>query len=248
MMINVQGSAERIAPAPTAALLDPLEHDRADDARIVTTRRAISRVALVAAETAGRFQREGVSHDPMTWMLAPRTVFGGEAAVDACLARDACLRGILLHGLSLGLDADPDAIDALADEDDEDDIDWTERPDDEPPAGRNGVVVPFPLPTPDRPRLRLFTAVVVGGDGGETVHAFHASLAHDEAEVAGRLFMRMGPACADAVIVDGFDAAHPMVEALVAPAIADTLRQVAVDPGSPLAAGLDLNVEQRFYG
>jgi hypothetical protein len=50
------------------------------------------------------------------------------------------------------------------------------------------------------------------------------------------------------VIVEGFDASDPMVEALVAPAVADTLLLVAQDPRSPLAAGLDLNVEQRFYG
>ncbi|MGI4732232.1 MAG: hypothetical protein ACRYFW_10825 [Janthinobacterium lividum] len=83
-------------------------------------------------------------------------------------------------------------------------------------------------------------------DGFEILQAFHASLATEEAEIAGRLYMRMGAAMADAVIVDGFDPTAPLVAALVSPAICDTLALVAADPASPLAAGLDLNIEQRF--
>ena len=95
--------------------------------------------------------------------------------------------------------------------------------------------------------LRLFTATIVSNDGFETLQAFHASLAHDVEEVAGRLYMRIGPASVDAVIIPGFDPTAPLIEALVAPAMCDTLAQIAADPKSPLANGLDLNVEQRFY-
>ncbi|MGI4949748.1 MAG: hypothetical protein ACRYHC_13845, partial [Janthinobacterium lividum] len=188
---------------------------------------------------------------PMTWMLAPRALFSGASALDACLERDACLRGVLLHGLSLGLDADPAAIDALsADDMDDDDGDGDDslRADrgDLGCDGGAGRVPDHPAGGGFSHEPRLFTATVVANDGFETVQAFHASLATEEAEVAGRLYMRMGAAMADALIVDGFDPTAPLVVALVSPALCDTLALVAADPASPLAAGLDLNVEQRF--
>ena len=241
-----------VARVPAVGFVDPLDADMPDDEPVVTTRRAISRVALVATEAAGRFQREELRHDPMTWMLAPRALFGGSSAIDACLDRDACLRGVLLHGLSLGLDADPAAIDALADEGDDQrdgaDDQWVVG---DPPSGRpsnvTGKVVEMaPRRASPEPRQWLFTATIVADDGFETVHAFHASFAADEEEIAGRLFMRMGPASADAAIVRGFDHTSPIVEALVSQAICDTLMMIDAEPSSPLAAGLDLNIEQRF--
>lgn len=234
--------------AADGVVLDPLDDDHPDDDLIVTTRRALCRVALVATEAAGRFERDGVAHDPMSWMLAPRRLFGGAAAIDACLDRDACMRGVLVHGLGLGLDIDPVALDALTADDDWDEDDGTDvvtifhAVDD---GSGDGGVSPFEH---HRPRGRLFTATVVANDGFETVQAFHASIASDEAEISGRLFCRMGAASADAVIVEGFDPSDPLVGALVSPAISQTLTLVAENPRSALAAGLDLNVEQRFYG
>jgi hypothetical protein len=245
------GSDASITSKSTLAYLDPLDDDEPSDAVVVTTRRAISRVALVASEAAGRFEREGAGHDPMTWMLAPRMLFSGLTAIDACLNREACLRGILLHGLSIGLDADPAAIDALASDEDDDDYHY----DDEninstgvefEPAGERLGVAEAPPATQDEGEPRLFTATIVAHDGCEIVQAFHASLAHDETEIAGRLYMRMGAAMAEAVIIDGFDPTMPLVGALVSKAICDTLALIASDPCSPLAAGIDLNVEQRF--
>lgn len=243
------GIATNAMPFP-----DPLEDDCASDDAVVTTLRGIARVALVATEVASRFQREGVAHDPMTWMLAPRRLFGGARAIDACLDRSACLRGVLLHGLSFGLDADPGEIDALvADEDADDrgdDGDGTvaatpksmrPRSVDSP---HHDNVLPFRQAGEAQPRL--FTATVVHDDGFETVHAFHASFATDEAEIAGRLYARMGVVAVDAAIVTGFDHTSPIVEALVSRAICDTLMMIDAEPMSPLAAGLDLNIEQRF--
>lgn len=230
-------------------ILDPLESDMPTDEVVVTTRRGLTRVALVAAEVAGRFQREGVVHDAMAWMLAPRALFGGAAAIEACLGRDACLRSVLLHGLSLGMDAEPDDIDALV-ADDVDAVGDVETGEPKSAAAR-GVggprhdnVLPF-TPTGEA-EPRLFTATVVHDDGVERVHAFHASFATDEAEIAGRLYARMGEAAAHAAIVAGFDHTSPIVEALVSQAICHTLLMVDTEPGSPLAAGLDLNIEQRF--
>jgi hypothetical protein len=92
---------------------DPLGFDEESDAAVVTTRRAITRVAFVAAETASRFQREGIEEDPMAWLTAPRKLFDGAAAIDACLDLDAFVRATIFHGLSLGLDAEPEDVEDL---------------------------------------------------------------------------------------------------------------------------------------
>ncbi len=97
---------------------DPLDYDRPDDEVVMTTTRGLCRVAMVAAEAAGRFQHEGRAHDPMAWMLAPRQLFEGVAPLEACLGRDDFLRGMLLHGLGLGTDCDPAVIDALLEDGD----------------------------------------------------------------------------------------------------------------------------------
>lgn len=225
--------------ARPAQILDPIEHDSPGDERLVTTRRAVCRIATVAAEAGARFQRDGVGIDPMAWMLAPRRMFDGVAPIDACLARGPFLRGVLVHGLALDLDMDPDDLDALFD-DEAGDAPVVVNGSDQPGASSALRLRP--------PPPRLFTATVVCRDGVETVHAFHASLAIEAGEVMRRLHFRIGAASSDAVIVEGFDPTNPMVEAMVAPAIVDMLAQVARNPLSPLAAGLDLNVEQRFHG
>lgn len=92
---------------------DPLDPDLAGDVEVMTTRRAMCRVATVAAEAGARFQREASSVDPMAWMLAPRRMFDGVSALEACLDRDHFVRAIVLHGLSLGVDADPAVLDRL---------------------------------------------------------------------------------------------------------------------------------------
>ena len=209
---------------------DPLDADGAADARILTTRRALIRIALIAAETATRFAREGAETDPMTWMLAPRRLFDGRAPIDACLDRDACLRAILLHGLSVGMDADPDEIDDLARDDaDGDDADFMVDADE-------GQSSP-----------RLFTSFLVGAADAVTVQAFDAVIAGSRSEAEARLRARHGALLADEMeIVEGFDPGRPLAEALVSPALADMLVQVASDPGSPLAEGLSIAVQQRF--
>lgn len=223
-----------------AFALDPLEHDDPADEVVVASRRALCRVATVAAEAGARFQREASAIDPMDWMLAPRRMFDGEAPLDACLRREPYLKGVLVHGLGLDLDMEGEEIDDLLDGVDMDFEatggsvvrDVIERP-----PGRTGVRDP-----------RLFSAAFAYRDGRHTVHAFHASLATDEGEIAERLFRRFGASCADATVVDGFDPREPIAEALVAPAVARTLALVAATPGSPLAAGLDVTVEQRLIG
>jgi len=114
---RISSAETRGTGARIGALPDPLGRDRDDDEVVVATRRAMCRVAVVAAETGSRFQREGVAHDPVAWMLAPRELFGGRAALDACLQLEDFRRAIILHGLGLGMDATPEAVDALAADD-----------------------------------------------------------------------------------------------------------------------------------
>jgi hypothetical protein len=96
---------------------DPLDPDSCRDLPFIVTRRRLIRLALVAAETGARFQREGLDYDPVAWMLAPREMFDGRDGIEGALGLSGCLRAILLHGLGIGLDADPALIDdLLADE------------------------------------------------------------------------------------------------------------------------------------
>ena len=107
-----------VAACPVLSdLFDPLEADDRGDAPVLTTERRLRRLAIVAADTGARFARERIDHDPVAWLLAPRALFAGRRPLDACQDRTGFLRAALLHGLSLGLDADPGKVDALADDD-----------------------------------------------------------------------------------------------------------------------------------
>jgi hypothetical protein len=222
-------------------ILDPLDDDARDDVPVLTTRRGLTRLVLVAAETGARFHREGIGYDPVAWMLAPRTLFAGRPAIEACLERKECMRAILLHGLSIGLDADPDELDRLAEDGPEEegvfeeDFDENALGDEQMAGGGDG----------GNPRLWTSLIVDEGADG--MTHAFDAVVAGSRAEAEMRLRARHGPALAAAMeIVEGFEAGVPLVEALVSPAVADMLSLVADDPGSSLARGLSVSVEQRF--
>lgn len=226
---------------------DPLDDDDAHDELVVTTRRAIGRVALVATETAGRFEREGVDYDPMAWMLAPRRVFGGAAAVDACLERDECMRGILIHGLGLGLDVGRDAVDALlaidgdGDDDAFDDLEYGylygERP---RGTGRatHGRVKRLT-------RQRLYTATLAETRDNRMIQAFHASVARNAGEVRARLAGRFGPdLAASADIRPGIHATAPLVIALVPSPVAAMIVQMGHDCASDAARTFAVDIQQ----
>ena len=103
-----EGSADQ-----AIAYLDPLDDDLTWDPHVELSHRQLGRLLFIAAETGARFQREEVSYDPMAWMFSPRALFDGQAAADACQRREPFVRAMLLHGLSLGIDADPEELDAL---------------------------------------------------------------------------------------------------------------------------------------
>lgn len=234
-------NADGMSASPTSAhpfYEDPLEADKAGDAAVSTTRRALIRLALVAAETGVRFQREGIGHDPMAWMLAPRQLFKGEAPLEACLKRENCLRAILMHGLSFGLDASPSQIDALL-------------ADDHGPTGENDWIdgprgTSFGAIRRGR-RNRLYSATIVVARGGEVLHAFHASFAPSAAVIRERIRARLGSAAAEqAIIRIGFDPECPSCAEMVPPAIMHTLSGAAQRSQASSLNGIDITVEQRL--
>lgn len=90
---------------------DPLDDD--SGGMLAVRRIALVRIACVAAETGARLQRDGLSVDPIGWMVSPLELFEGRPPIEACMERGACAKAILLHGLGLDLDADPVVIDRL---------------------------------------------------------------------------------------------------------------------------------------
>ena len=108
----------RASDAPSMAFLDPLDPDLTSDPQLTLSHRELGRLVFIAAETGARCEREGAEVDPVSWLFAPRVLFGGRQAVVACKERQAFVSAIILHGLSIGFDADPSEIDVLVAEGD----------------------------------------------------------------------------------------------------------------------------------
>lgn len=222
---------------------DLLEADGPDDQTIVTSRRAIGRVAMAATEVGGRFQREHIRYDPMAWMLAPRRMFGGRSALDACLEQEHCLRTMLVHGLGLGLDPEPEALENLSannedDEGEDDDIFW---PDPVPASDKPG----WPEGSLDSPGL--ITATVCYADDHLMLNAFHACIASDPQEVLGYLEDRYGVDVLPTVrLRRGYFPADPLVIALVPDPIAELILQVEAQPHPRPNADFTVNIEHRI--
>lgn len=118
-----QVAAEQLHPNEASiSFLDPLEPDLASDGSILLTNRELARLLTVATETGCRFQRDSMTVDPLAWLYAPRKFFDGQAAVDACRSQSLFRRAILLHGLSLALDADAQLVDELLSEEPDEDL------------------------------------------------------------------------------------------------------------------------------
>ncbi len=231
--------AQPAAPTTFRLYDDPLDDDEPDDTPVTTSYRGLTRLALVAVETGARFQREGVGHDPMSWMLASRRLFDGASAIEACLDRDNCLRAVLLHGLSLGLDASPSAIDGLSAYGP-----VGEGPDDRWAGGDQGGAFESAV---RRRRHRLYSAMIVIARGGELLHAFHASVAPSAAVVRERIRARLGSAAANqAEIMVGFDPECPVTIGMIPPALLETLTRATRRTRSAPLGGLDVTVEQRI--
>ncbi|WCP14067.1 hypothetical protein sphantq_02509 [Sphingobium sp. AntQ-1] len=209
---------------------DPLGMDEAGDLVVTTTRRAISRIAFVAAETASRFERESIEHDPMAWLFAPRRIFEGQAAIDACLERNDFQRAILLHGLSLGLDADREEIDDLLD-DDEDEL-------------SSYHLDPAIAQYRSNAQMRLYSATIDHQLAGKIQHGFHASMASSMGEFRSRVADIFGTEIVNhAVLREGVNPKVRMVEGLVAPEVLETLVSVPSYSGRRVAVTAERIVE-----
>ncbi|URW75042.1 hypothetical protein M9980_10785 [Sphingomonas donggukensis] len=235
-------------PSAATRSCDPLDPDEPADTPVLTTDRRLRRLAMLAADTGARFVREGLPHDPVAWLLAPRMLFSGRSAIDACQDREPFLRATLLHGLSLGLDADADELDALLSDDPDDGLggdndDYPDEADDETYEG-DEASMRF-----DAPEMRLFSCIVEGplGPGDRCVQAFCAMVAPDETWARRRLTTRYGTSLADAATVsEGFDCESTLAGMLLSEPMRRMLATVARNPACELGAGLDVQVEQRF--
>lgn len=226
-------------------MLDPLEADQPDDQVFIITKRAMSRIALVAAETGGRFERDGIEYDPMSWMLAPRRLFDGGSAIEACAQLEHCRRSILVHGLGLGLDVGPSAVDALIADDDNDENKCQK------PAQHLGRSNKEQRKNRDRSGatfgLRLWTAAMSYDTEELIVNAFHASLATNVHDVIERLRMRYGTEmAAQADIRVGFHQAMPIVLALIQEPMAEMIRQIDNEPLLADPDRFSINIEHRI--
>ncbi len=223
-------------PANQFIFEDPLGADTPDDEAVVTTRRALCRVATVAAEAGARFQREANPIDPMGWMLAPRRMFDGAPAIEACLDRDHFVRAIVLHGLSLGVDADPDVLERLVAPDGGHGGSRLSRP----RRGRSGKRRLAAKPS-------LYCATIGWEGNGVVLQAFHASVARHPAEVVQRLRARFGEDVIElAEIREGFHPSSPLAIALVPGAVADLLRKVERESAAQRYATFSYDTEQRI--
>lgn len=217
--------------------LDPLEADAADDEVVITTCRRLLRLSIAATEVGARFALDGMEHDPAAWMLAPRAIFNDRSPIDACQELDCFNRNVVLHGLGLGLDADPAYVDDLLSDDAAIDIADAED------RRMDHVVVPFPSPR----KPELLTCWVDAQQDGGRLFAFCALVTDREEDLVERVVGRFGTRAAMAASYHaGFDQTTSMATAMISPAMADMLLLVAQDPSSSLATGLDVVVEQRF--
>jgi hypothetical protein len=169
-------------------------------------------------------------------MAAPRRLFGGSSAIEACRDETPFLRAMLLHALSCGLDARPDDFDELLEV-------ANVQAADGGGSGPFGAAADAELGG----ELDLHTAIIVEKRDGHTTAIFYAAMAEDAAALAYQLSQRVGPALAGrAEIRRGFDRDHPIVRQNVSSASCELLAEIADVPASPLANGLNVLVEHRF--
>ncbi len=221
---------------PTRWRCDPLEPDAVGDEVVVTTNRRLLRLAISAADVGARLTQEGSIVDAAAWMIAPRRLFDGRSALDACQDLIGFNRSVVLHGLGLALDAEPEDIDDLLASDDA-----------SPESAGIGADGWSGDLEPRLPGACLLSCWVDCTDVRGRLFAFCAIVTDRPADLVERVVGRYGEAAAgQARYSNGFDHATPLATAMISDAMADTLALAASDPDSPLAHGLDVVVEQRF--
>ena len=230
-----------LSPEIIWSALDPLGEDAASDTVFETTDRSLVRLAIAASDAGARFEREGLEFDPAAWLMTPRTLFNGRAAIEACMEREGFRRNLLLHGLQLGLDADPTTLDALLSENDEETAKTVVH------DGGNETDREVDADAPREPDPQLRTCWLDLERDGVRVFTFWALVSDRPDDIVERVIGRFGKEAA--VTADfrvGFDHSTPLGVAMISDALADTLALAACDPRSSLAEGLDMLIEQRF--
>lgn len=194
----------------------------------------------VAAETGARFVRERIDRCPVAWMFQPSELFRGRSPIEDCNSWQGYGKAMLFHGLSLSFDARSDYLESL------------------PAAnlilGEGGLYrhpprMEFPAAKRGGNGTSLFTCTISASLGSSEVLIFCAMIANGEEEVRTRLRQRYGSILEDEALVRrGFDWSEPLACAMVSDAMGEMLTLVDDDPTSPIAEGLDFQVEQRFAG
>jgi len=108
---NDNGPNPIVLDSPAAFQLDAMPNLEGESVSI--TMLGLVRIVCLAAEAGARFQKEAISIDPLCWMLTPLALLEGRAPIEACVEEYAYEKALLLHGLSLGLDAPPSVLDHL---------------------------------------------------------------------------------------------------------------------------------------
>lgn len=228
---------------------DPLDEDCALDERVDLSRRSLLRVAVAAARTGARYEREGLDGDPVAWLLAPRRVFDGETALDACVDLAPLRRCIALHAPSTDheLDAEPEEMDEILGELVQEEASTgdgrrrygSSRRETTPFFSPEGMARSSAGP-------QLFSCSLMRYEPGARIMTFVAGVAPDEREFRRRLFERFGAMAALTPDVrPGFDQYDPVAVALVSERVADWLSVVAAEPGGSGFGGFDVVVEHR---
>lgn len=219
---------------------DPMGADAGSDRAMVASMRRLGRLAGVAAEVGARFSRDRIEMDPMEWLSAPRGLFDGKSAIEACQGRDGFVAGMLVHGLSLDLDADGADLAAMLVRHGGDREDRLEE------EGIESVAITA-LVRRSAWCPRLFTATITTTEERVTLFTFVAAIAGDRTDFERMLRRRAGYRLADgATVRAGFDPGDPVCAMLVSGPVEDALRRAEADPTGPSAEGLDIHLEQRF--
>lgn len=111
-LFAVDITARQDLPSAVSAPTHLEEGDDAFSQAIIADRR-LWRVLQVATITTHRFAVEKIAEDPLQWMMTPKRLFSGRRPAEACCEADEYARAILFHGLSIGIDADPNDLDRL---------------------------------------------------------------------------------------------------------------------------------------
>lgn len=195
------------------------------------------RLAYVAAETGARFVRDRLSGEPLDWLLSSDRLFGGERVLDACQRPEGFRRAVVLHGLGLPFQLEPELIAGIPAEDF---VTVTGRPCTISAIASKVQFEEFPVPG-------LYCCSISASADTGHIQIFCAMIASGPDVVRRRLRQRFGARLEEEAVVRlGFDWSEPIACAMVSDAMAHVLSIAASDPASAFAEGLDFHVEQRF--